>query len=168
MPTKRKPSTPVRFTFVRQQGQVVDCTTTSPALNHFLDVVKMSRAHNTWLNYAHDLKIFFADVRKAPEAVDRADCLAFIDHQQHLGRAQATTNRRLAAVSSLFHELQLLYPTLELRNPVHPGRGKKNHYPRNASLYRRQGLRIPDIIPDSDLQAFFKTLPTWRDRTLVC
>ncbi len=167
MSKKPKPFNPIRFTFVRQHGKVVDCTTNSQALNHFLDVVKMSRAHNTWLNYAHDLKVFFEVVCKTPEAVDRSDCLAFIGHQQRLGRAQATINRRLAAVSALFHELQLLYPTRELRNPVHPGQAKKNHYPRKASLYRREAQRLPTLIPDPDLQAFFEALSTWRDRTLV-
>lgn len=167
MTKKPEPSRPIGFTFIRQQGQVVDCTTTSAAVNHFLDMVKLSRARNTWLNYAHDLKIFFEVVRKAPEAVDRTDCLAFIAHQQRLGRAVATVNRRLAAVSALFHELQLLYPTREVRNPVHPGRGKKNHYPRSASLYRREAQRLPELIPNPALQAFFDALPTWRDRTLV-
>lgn len=167
MTTKRKPSKPVRFTFTRQAGQVVDCTTTSPALNHFLDVVKLNRARNTWLNYAQDLKVFFEVVNKTPEAVERTDCLTFIEQQQRLGRAPATVNRRLAAVSALFHELQLLYPTREVRNPVHPGRGKKNHYPRSASLYRREAQRLPTLISNPELQAFFETLPTWRDRTLV-
>jgi len=167
MPTKSKPRQCVRFTFTRQAGQVIDCTTTSPAINHFLDVVKLNRARNTWLNYAHDLKVFFEVVRKPPEAVERPDCLTFIDQQQRRGRAPATINRRLAAVSALFHELQLFYPTREVRNPVHPGRGKKNHYPRSASLYRREAQRLPALIPDHDLQAFFEALPTWRDRTLV-
>jgi len=167
MSKKPPASKPVRFTFVRKQGRIIDCTTNSPVLNHFLDLLKLSRAYNTWLNYAHDLKIFFAVIRKPPEAVDRHDCLAFMQHQQHLGRSEATLNRRLAAISALFNEMQLLSNTDDLPNPVHPGRSRPGHQPRSQSLYRRQAKRLPDTLPEADLKLFFEALPTWRDRTLI-
>lgn len=167
MPKKPRPSKPVRFIFVRKQGKIIDCTTNSPVINHFLDMLKLSRAYNTWLNYAHDLKIFFEVIGKSPEAVDRHDCLAFMRHQQRLGRSDATLNRRLAAVSALFNEMQLLSNRRDLHNPVHPGRDKQGHQHRSQSLYRRQAKRLPDVIPEGDLKLFFEALPTWRDRALV-
>ncbi len=35
------------------------------------------------------------------------------------------------------------------------------------SLYRRQRQPVPDIVADEPLRAFFASLRTWRDRTLV-
>src|SRR5437879_5326485 len=61
---------PVQFTIVRQQGQISSCTTSSALVNHFLDVVKATRAYNTWVSYTYDLKTFFAVIPKPPEAVD--------------------------------------------------------------------------------------------------
>ncbi len=167
MSKKPQPSKPVRFTFVRKQNKIIDCTTTSPVINHFLDMLNLSRAYNTWLNYAYDLKIFFEVIRKSPEAVDRHDCLAFMRHQQRQGKSDATINRRMAAVSALFNEMQLLSNTRDIQNPVHPGRSKQGHRQRSQSLYRRHAKRLPDVIPETSLKLFFESLPTWRDRTLI-
>ena len=154
----------VRFTIVRKQGQISEILTNSSLVNHFLDLIKMSRANNTWINYAHDLQQFFDCIRKPPEQINRRDCLAFMKQQQKAGMSEATINRRLAAVSSLFNELQLLEPERFPRNPVHPHTGQRQH---TQSLYRRQAKRLPDTISPQDLQKFFKALPTWRDRTLM-
>jgi integrase/recombinase XerD len=161
------PNGSVQFTIVRTGGQVTDCRTTSPEINHFLDVVKLTRAYNTWLGYTYDLKIFFEVIPKLPQAVSRQDCVEFMKHQQQLGLAEATINRRLAAVSSLFNELQLLNSSDTVRNPVQPGAGHGVQAHRNPSLYRRQAQRIPETIPVADLQRFFQALPTWRDRALM-
>jgi site-specific recombinase XerD len=158
---------PVQFTIVRQQGQISACTTSSALVNHFLDVVKATRAYNTWVSYTYDLKTFFALIRKPPEAIDRRDCLAFMKQQQQDGRSDATINRRLAAVSSLFDELQLLETGWDAANPIHPRTQRQSAPQRNPSLYRRQPKRLPDTLPDSDLRQFFSALPTWRDRSLM-
>ena len=154
----------VRFTIVRKQGQISEILTNSSVVNHFLDLIRMSRANNTWINYAHDLRQFFDCIRKPPERINRRDCLAFMKQQQKAGMSEATINRRLAAVSSLFNELQLLEPERFPQNPVHPHPGQHLH---TQSLYRRQAKRLPDTISPQDLQKFFKALPTWRDRTLM-
>ncbi len=155
---------PVRFTITRKDGAISEILTNSAVINHFLDMIKLSRATNTWINYAHDLKQFFECIRKPPELVDRRDCLAFMKQQQKAGRADSTINRRLAAVSALFNELQLLDPARFGLNPVRPHQGRPHHSP---SLYRRQAQRLPDIIAPADLQKIFTALPTWRDRTLM-
>ena len=155
---------PVRFTIVRKHGQVSEILTNSSRINHFLDMLKMSRARNTWINYGHDLKQFFDCICKSPELIDRRDCLSFMKHQQKAGMSEATINRRLAAVSALFNELELLDPERFAQNPVHPHLGRSQHSP---SLYRRQAKRLPDIVAPEDLRKFFDALPTWRDRTLM-
>jgi integrase/recombinase XerD len=157
----------IQFTVVRAGGKIVDVQTNSPEINHFLRLLKLSRAHNTWLNYALDLKVFFGIVQLPPEQVGRPECLTFIEHQDRKGRADATINRRLAAVSSLFDELHLLDPTRFPHNPISPFR--RSHYERRrrSSLYRKQPQRIPDVLATEQLQTLFRSVHTWRDRTLI-
>lgn len=157
----------VHFTMAREAGRITDIATNSPAVNHFLDLIKMNRAYNTWVSYAHDLKTFFVVIPKSPEAITRADCVAFMQQQDQAGCADATINRRLAAVSALFTELQLLDPSRFPANPVHPRLSPRRSRQPNTSLYRKQPQRIPDVVSEDDLQTFFGVLPSWRDRTLV-
>lgn len=91
------PSGAVRFQIVREQGRVSTISNNSPEVNHFLDLLRLKRARNTWINYAHDLRIFFDVVGKSPEALTRRDLVAFMEQQEQAGRADATINRRLAA-----------------------------------------------------------------------
>lgn len=158
-------STFVQFTLTHDHGKLIECTTTSAPIDHFLEVIKLSRAYNTWVSYVHDLKAFFEIIPKTPEAVTRADCVAFMGQQQVAGLSPATINRRLAALSSLFKELQLL--GIAEQNPIQPGRAGPRPRRRSQSLYRRAAKRLPGIISNEDLQKFLETLPTWRDRSLV-
>lgn len=157
----------VRFTVVRVGGQIVDVQTTSPEINHFLRLLKLSRAHNTWLSYALDLKLFFSIVQVLPEQVGRPECLTFVEQQDREGRADATINRRLAAVSALFDELHLLDPERFPHNPVYPFQRSRHHRCRRASLYRKQRQRVPDVVATEHLQTLFAAVRTWRDRTLI-
>jgi site-specific recombinase XerD len=157
----------VCFTFARQEGQITDISTNAPLINHFLDLIRMSRAHNTWVSYAHDLKAFFEMIPKPPEAITRADCVTFMKHQDRAGCSNATINRRLAAVSSLFNELHLLDPARFSQNPVRPRQRLRDSQQRSQSLYRKRAQRVPNVLSDDDLRAFFGMLPSWRDRTLV-
>ena len=157
----------VQFTVSRAHGQIVDVQTDSPELNHFLRVIKLNRTYNTWLNYALDLKAFFAVVQQPLSSIGRAACLTFMEQQDRDGRARTTINRRLAAVSSLFNELQLLDPLRFPHNPVNPLRAERAHRRHSQSLYRKQPQPVPDIIAQDALQSFFASLPTWRDRTLI-
>jgi site-specific recombinase XerD len=157
----------IQFTVVRAGGKIVDVQTNSPEINHFLRLLKLSRAHNTWLNYALDLKLFFSIVQVPLEQVGRPECLTFIEQQDRAGRADATINRRLAAVSSLFDELHLLDPELFPHNPVYPFHRSRHERRRRASLYRKQPQRIPDVLATEQLQTLFRSVHTWRDRTLI-
>jgi len=155
----------IQFALTYKRGKLVDCATSSALINHFLEVIKLSRAYNTWVSYVHDLKAYFEVIPKTPETVTRADCLAFMKQQQEAGLSPATLNRRLAALSSLFKELQLL--GIADHNPVQPGRAGPRPRQRSQSLYRGAAKRLPEIISSDDLQKFFETLPTWRDRSLA-
>ena len=164
MTAKSRARPRIRFTIVRKQGNIAEILTNSSLVNHFLDVIKMSRATNTWINYGYDLKQFFDCIRKPLKSIDRRDCLAFMKQQQKAGMATATINRRLAAVSALFNELQLLDPVNLGQNPVHPHLGRSGP---SQSLYRRRPQHLPETIAPEELHRFFDALPTWRDRTLV-
>jgi site-specific recombinase XerC len=95
---------PVQFTIVYEHGMMVQVSTTSPLIDHFLRRVKVSQSEHTWVNYAHDLKVFFAILCQPLEQIDRQSCLAFMEQQDRAGLSSLTINRRLAAVSSLFTE----------------------------------------------------------------
>jgi len=157
----------IQFTVVRAGGKLVDVQTNSPELTHFLRLLKLSRAHNTWLNYALDSRLFFGIVQVSPEQVGRPACLTFIEQLDQQGRADATINRRLAAVSSLFDELHLLDPERFPRNPVSPFRRARHQRRRRASLYRKQPQRIPDVLASEQLHTLFRAVHTWRDRSLI-
>jgi site-specific recombinase XerD len=157
----------VFFAMVWEKGRVREISTNSPLVNHFLDLVKMSRAYNTWVSYAQDLKVFFKIIEKPPEAITRADCLEFMKRQDQAGCSGASINRRLAAISSLFNELCLLEPDRFSRNPVQPRQSYRESKQRGQSLYRKQAQSIPKILSEHELRTFFSTLHSWRDRTLV-
>jgi len=158
---------PVQFTIIYEHGMMVQVSTTSPLIDHFLRRVKVSQSESTWINYAHDLKVFFTIVCQPLEHIDRQSCLAFMEQQDRVGMSPLTINRRLAAVSSLFTELNLVDPATFPRNPVAPLQHNRHTRKRPRSLYRRQPDRVPDVIAEKDLQAFFEILPSWRDRSLI-
>lgn len=164
-PTANEPL--VRFTITQEQHRVTAVTTTAPEVNHFLDFIRLSRAYNTWVSYAYDLQLFFQVIPKQPEAITRADCLTFMQQQQTAGCATATINRRLAALSSLYNELNVYDPARFPRNPVAPRAGRGATRLRRQSLYHRQARPIPDVVAEEDLRSFFAALRSWRDRTLV-
>ena len=50
MTTDASSQSVVAFTVVREQGRVTAVSTNLPELNHFLDLLRNSRAHNTWVS----------------------------------------------------------------------------------------------------------------------
>jgi integrase len=159
--------TAVTFDVLWEHGKLLSATTNSPEINHFLEFLKLTQSYNTWVNYVFDLKCFFTVIAKPPDAITRANCLTFMRAQDQAGYADATINRRLAAVSSLFNELTLLDSKRFPLNPIYPRPFKQQRYSPKQSLYRRQAQRVPDILSEEELQTFFAALPSWRDRTLV-
>ncbi len=98
---------PVQFTIVYEHGTMVQVSTTSPLIDHFLRRVKVSQSEHTWVNYAHDLKVFFTVLYQPLEKIDRQSSIAFMEQQDRASLSSLTINRRLAAISSLFTELNL-------------------------------------------------------------
>ena len=157
----------VQFTIVYEHGKMVEVSTNSLLIEHFLRKVKLSQSEHTWINYAHDLKVFFGTLALPLEKIDRKTCLTFMQCQDRAGLSSLTINRRLAAVSSLFAELNLLDPVAFPSNPVSPLLRNRETHRRSQSLYRKQPDRVPDIIAEEDLRPFFAVLPCWRDRALM-
>jgi site-specific recombinase XerD len=162
-PTALAPAmTPVALTLRWEHGRLTAVEATSSDVAQFLDFVRVRHAYNTWVNYACDLKAFFATVGKPPDQVTREDCVRFMDAQGAARRTVSTINRRLATVSSLFEELLMRDPARFADNPVVPRLRKAAR-----TLYKRAPKRLPDIVAEPDLRALFAALPTWRDRTLL-
>lgn len=153
---------PVTVRLRWEHGRLAAVETSSRDISAFLAFVHERHPYNTWVNYACDLKVFFAIVRKLPDQVTREDCVDFMRVQNEALRAVSTINRRLAAVSSLFDELQLRDPARFTDNPVSPRMKKLS-----KKLYKRNPRRVPDVIPEDALQALFAALPSWRDRTIM-
>ena len=167
MPPELAVGQTVDFTIRYEHGQMTAVSTNAPLIDLFLEKIRLTRSLHTWINYAHDLKVFFATLGLPLEHIDRHSCLRFMQRQEQAGFSSLTINRRLAAVSSLFSELHLLDPDTFPRNPVSPVRGGRTPRTATLSLYRKQPARLPDVIEQKDLERFFGTLPTWRDRTLI-
>jgi len=167
MSLERVVNQPIQITIMYEHSTMIDVSTNSPLIDHFLRKVKMSQSVHTWMSYTYDLKVFFSVLPLPLEAIDRQSCVRFMEVQDRAGLSRLTINRRLAAVSSLFTELNLIDPFRFPHNPVAPLQRSRETRRRNPNLYRRQPDRIPDVIAEKDLQRFFAILPTWRDRTLI-
>jgi site-specific recombinase XerD len=157
----------VTFALTHEHGKLVAVETTSPLIDHFLKVIKLSRAYNTWVSYTHDLQHFFRVIQKPIEDIGRMDCVTFLEQQDRDGRSNATINRRLAALSALFTELHMVDAERFPQNPIYPFQRRRRGRRAPGGLYRKQPQRVPDVIPDDDLQRFLAVLPSWRDRALI-
>ena len=47
----------VQISIRYEHSQMVEVSTNSPFIEHFLRKVHLSQAEHTWINYAHDLKV---------------------------------------------------------------------------------------------------------------
>jgi len=107
----------IDISFMWENGHLGKVITNSPPIDHFLGLIKNTRSYNTWVNYAHDLKVFFTYVPKPPKMISRKDCVEFIMQQDKEGCSDATINRRLACLSSFFNELILIENYKNTNNP---------------------------------------------------
>ena len=151
-------------------------------VDEFLEFVSGRARPNTVRAYAHDLKVFFSVVEKAPVEVTPADVLAFVTEQNRpregadnvvrisdgrAGLSASTIKRRLAAVSSLYGYLVTKGDVTV--NPVPRG------LPTRRSRHRgEQGLplvrgvrRLPRILEPGEVEALMGSLRTTRDRAMV-
>ncbi|MDY7076033.1 MAG: tyrosine-type recombinase/integrase [Chloroflexota bacterium] len=109
----------------------------------------------THVHYTNDLELFFAWVDKSPNEITLRDVDAYIEHcQTDLGHAIATVNRRLAAIRSFYHFLDVESDDAP-SNPVIP----KRHF-------IRQGRRLPRDVEDADVAQLFTVIESPRDQAI--
>ncbi len=109
---------------------------------------------STVVHYTNDLKLFFAWIDKPPDQITLRDVDAFIEHSQQQGHRIATVNRRLAALRSFYHFLEIENDNAK-PNPVRP----KRHF-------IRQGRRLPRDAQDAEIEKLFAVITDARDRAM--
>jgi integrase/recombinase XerD len=158
-----------------RDGQLVKLSLGLDLVDDYLDFLRCRCRPNTWINYAHDLKVFFTAVNKPVNAITTADVFHFMQLQRpssdpSQGVCIRTLKRRLCAVSGLYGYLLTRDDTEIARNPVPAGlmlRGQvSDTRPRSAPLLRApQGL--PQIVPVAQIQKFLASLNCYRDKAMV-
>jgi site-specific recombinase XerD len=126
-----------------------------PEIRRFNKWLRRRSPHATTpIHYSSDLKLFFTWADKSPSAITVQDVDAYIEHCQSLGHAIATVNRRLAALRSFYHFLDVESSDAP-PNPVFP----KRHF-------IRQGRRLPRDAEDATVARLFGVITAPRDRTM--
>jgi site-specific recombinase XerD len=126
-----------------------------PELLRFKKWLRRRSPHaSTHQHYTYDLTLFFDWCAKPPNAITIQDVDGFIEHCQALGHAVATVNRRLAALRSFYHFLDLDAPGA-IPNPVLPRRH-----------FVAQGRRLPRDAEDADVERLFAVIDAPRDRSM--
>jgi integrase len=154
-----------------------------PVVDDYLEFLAGRCRPNTVLATGYDLKVFFAVVGKAPEAVRPADVLAFsaaqrpgrstgqvlarLDGAGEGGVGTSTVARRLSSISGLFAFLQARGDVSA--NPVPrglPTRRERTRPGQGVPLTRRV-RRLPRILTPAECDALTTALRTHRDRAMV-
>jgi site-specific recombinase XerD len=109
---------------------------------------------STSIHYTNDLELFFAWLQKPINDVKVQDIDTFIDISQQQGYALTTINRRLAALRSFYHFLEIESADAP-DNPVLPHRH-----------FIRLGLHLPRDAEDPTIIQLFSVIHPLRDRTM--
>jgi site-specific recombinase XerD len=150
-----------------------------PLLDGYLDFVAARCRPNTVLATAHDLKVFFTVVDKAPAEVTSTDVFAFMTVQRHGGSGSGlalvdgpglsarTLRRRLSSVSGLFGYLHARGDVAI--NPVPRGlpTRREKHRPQQGVPLVRTARTLPRILSPAEVDALMAALRTHRDRAMV-
>jgi len=164
-----------------RDGQLVRLSLGLGLADDYLDFLRCRARPNTWLNYAHDLRVFFCVVDKPVEAVTTADVFRFMQQQVHplttdpAGQpppsvCARTLKRRLCAVSNLYTYLITRGDTPITRNPVPTGQLLRGHAlatPRRSTPLLRTPQTLPELVPVAQVQRFLASLATRRDKAMV-
>ncbi len=126
-----------------------------PEINRFQKWLRRKAPQSsTHIHYINDLELFFAWIRKPVSEISVQDIDRFVDNCHQNGLAFATTNRRLAALRSFYHYLQLESGDAP-QNPVIP----KRHFV-------RLGQHLPRDAQDSEVEKLFAHICGPRDRAM--
>ena len=150
-------------------------------VDDYLDLLRCRCRLNTWLNYAHDLKIFFNTVDKPVAEVSTSEVFRFIRCQSHgqadpafdaslEGVSTRTIKRRLCAVSGLCKYLLMHNDAPVERNPVPSGFVLRGRTPRSRSRVNpllRVPQTLPQLVPVEQVQRFLASLNTYRDKAMI-
>jgi integrase/recombinase XerD len=151
-------------------------------VDEYLDFLRCRCRPNTWLNYAHDLKIFFNTIDKPVNEVSTADVFRFMQCQSQgqgtnptaddppRGVSARTLKRRLCAVSGLYSYLLMGDDPPVKRNPVPFGLMLRGQIPSTAPRLNpllRVPQTLPQIVPVEQVQHFLASLNTYRDKAMV-
>ena len=162
-------------------GQLVRLSLGIHLVDDYLDFLHCQARPNTWVNYAHDLKVFFSIVDKPVEAVTTVDVFRFMQNQVHplpsdpSGQrppsvCARTLKRRLCAVSNLYTYLLTRGDTPVTRNPVPSGQTLRSHplnSPRRQTPLLRTPQTLPQVVPIAQVQCFLASLSTYRDKAII-
>jgi integrase len=164
-----------------RDGQLVRLSLGIALVDDYLEFLRCQARPNTWLNYAHDLKVFFSLVDKPVPEVTTADVFRFMERQHRprpldpdaappRGVCARTLKRRLCAVSNLYTYLLLRGETAVAQNPVPAGlpvRGQALGTPRRTAPLLRTPQTLPDLVPTAQVQRFLASLSTFRDKAMI-
>lgn len=123
-------------------------------IKHFCDHLKARNySQHTIDNYAIDLRLFFAQVKKPLGQITWREVDSFI-HQQHSeGLAATTINRRLNAIKRFFDFLVIEQEKFTL-SPIKP------------SHYLKRGRPLPKKLTQDQVKQLFAKVRNEMDRTL--
>ena len=125
-------------------------------IEQFAKWLRRKSPHTTTaVHYTNDLELFFAWIDKPPDQITLRDVDAFIEHSQQQGHSIATVNRRLAALRSFYHFLEIENDTAR-PNPWYG--------PNVTSI--RQGRRLPRDVQDAEIEKLFAVISDPRDRAM--
>ena len=164
-----------------RDGQLIRLSLGLGLVDDYLDFLHCQARLNTWLNYAHDLKIFFCIVDKPVEGVTTADIFRFMQQQVRPSSTDSTgqpppsvcartLKRRLCAVSNLYSYLITRGDTPITRNPVPSGQLLRSHAlapPRRSTPLLRTPQTLPELVPVPQVQRFLASLATQRDKAMI-
>jgi len=170
-----------------EQGEVVALCTGVAEVDEYLRFLKNRCRPNTWINYAHDLKIFFNFVQKPVFEVKPRDIFAFMEYQREVARPRRrphgtadttglstrTIRRRLSAISSLYGYLAVCGDTPIKNNPVPSGLLTRGAFwnwgygRQTTTPLVRVSWSLPRPLDSEEITGFLRSLRRHRDRAMV-
>ncbi len=164
-----------------RDGHLVRLSLDLALVDDYLDFLHCQARPNTWLSYAHDLKVFFNLIDKPVPDVTTADVFRFMQRQLHppppnpvapppTGVCTRTLKRRLCAVSNLYQYLLTRGDTPVSRNPVPTSlllRSQPAGRPPRSAPLLRTPQTLPPLVPVAQVQRFLASLTTYRDKAII-
>lgn len=165
-----------------RNGQLYRLSLGLDLADKYLEFLHSRCCPNTWINYAHDLKVFFNTIQKSVLAVTTSDVLQFMQFQtqppaadpQEAGHprpvCQRTLKRRLCAISGLYNYLLLSDDPPIKRNPVPSGLRLRGSIPGLTSRSNpliRSPVNLPQLVPVEQIQRFLSSLQVDRDKAML-